>query len=441
MFPSIRVCEELPLPRMARVTRKFPDERIEDLDAVVSGQIRACVKGLQGTANPKARVREGDRIAIAVGSRGIARLADIVASTVAELRRLGAVPFIVPGMGSHGGGTPEGQKAVLAEYGVTEQTVGAEIISSMEVTEVGCTRSGVRVYFDKAAFSADGVVPINRIKKHTDFHGPIESGLMKMMAIGLGKIRGATEIHKVGPPLLPTVIPEVAETIIARCPILFGIGVVENAYGHISRVEAIPKDSIRESEERLLTLSKELSPVIPVDADVLIIDEMGKDISGCGMDTNVIGRIRIMGVEEPKSPKISRIVVLDMTHKSEGNASGLGVADFTTKRLADKIDFAKFYTNEVASAMSERGKLPMALATDRDAIKAGLLCCWLKDPSSAKVIRIKNTMTLDDFYVSESLIPEITRVPGVVSIGAVHDIGFDADGSIMNTWASASAEI
>ncbi len=429
MFPSIGVPEEFQLPRMARVTREFNDQQIHDLDAVVRQQIRACLAG------PRGQIGEGDRIAIAVGSRGVARIAEIVASTVAELRRLGAVPFIVPAMGSHGGGTPEGQRAVLAEYGVTEHAMGAEIISSMEVVEVGCTRSGVKVYFDKAAFDADGVVPINRVKKHTDFHGPIESGLMKMMAIGLGKIRGATEIHKVGPPLLPTVIPEVAEVLIARCPILFGIGVVENAYGHIARIQAIPADAMRESEAKLLELSKELSPVIPVDADVLIVDEIGKDISGCGMDTNVVGRIRVRGIEEPESPRISRIVVLDMTDKSEGNASGLGIADFTTKRLADKIDFVKFYTNEVASAMSERGKLPVALATDRDAIKAALLCCWLKDPSSARMIRIRNTMALDDFYVSESLLPEISRVPGTRVVGELQEICFDAGGAAVNAWA------
>jgi len=428
VLPPVRVSVDMKLPRMARVLRKFDDTRVPDVRDTASREIRNLVE------SGIIKICSGARIAIAVGSRGVASIDTIVRATVDELKEMGAKPFIVPAMGSHGGATAEGQMAVLAGYGVTEENVGAPICSSMEVVEIGTTKTGIPVYIDRIAYGSDGIIPINRVKKHTDFRGRIESGVMKMLSIGLGKEKGASAIHYAGPPMLSEVIPEVAKIVIERAPVLFGMAVVENAYGQVARLKAIPAQQIEDEEANLLELAKQLSPMVPVDADVLIIDEMGKDISGGGMDSNVIGRIRIRRVPEPDKPDIFRVVVLDLTDKSEGNASGLGIADFTTKRLVDKIDFHAFYTNEIASAMTERGKIPIALATDLDAIKAALLCCWMVKSESARIVRIKNTMILDEFYISEPLLDEVSRLPGVVSIGPLHDLEFEPDGSIVDVW-------
>ncbi len=428
MLPPVRVSAEMKFPRMARVTRRFDDTRVADVRDTARREIRNLAEsGMIG-------IPSGAKIAIAVGSRGVASIDTIVRGIVDELREMGADPFIVPAMGSHGGATGQGQAAVLAGYGIAEETVGAPVRASMDVVEIGTTTMGIPVYIDRIAYESDGIVPVNRVKKHTDFRGKIESGLMKMLSIGLGKEKGASAIHSAGPPILGDVIPEVAEIMIERAPVLFGMAVVENAYGQVARLKAIPAQQIRHEEEKLLEVSKQLSPVVPVDADVLIIDEMGKDISGGGMDSNVIGRIRIRRVPEPDKPDIFRVVVLDLTDKSEGNASGLGIADFTTKRLVDKIDFNAFYTNEVASAMTERGKIPIALATDLDAVKAALLCCWMVPSESARIVRIKNTMVLDEFYVSEPLLDEASKLSGVVSVGPLHELEFGVDGSIVDVW-------
>jgi len=415
-------------PKVARIVRRFEGPTVADVEGTVKQEIR----GLAETG--KLRVKPGARIAVAVGSRGVADIQLITKTTVAVLRELGADPFIVPAMGSHGGATAPGQAAVLAGYGITPETVGAPVRATMEVVQLGTTSMGVPVYLDRIAFESDGIVPVNRVKKHTDFRGRIESGLMKMLAIGLGKEAGASAIHSVGPPNLAVAIPEVAELIMAKAPVLFGMAVVENGYGKVAKLKAIPVGQIRAEEEKLLELAKDLSPVVPVDADVLVVDEMGKEISGGGMDSNVIGRIRIRRVPEPDKPDIFRVVVLNMTDKSEGNASGLGIADFTTKRLVDKIDFRAFYTNEVASAMTERGKVPIALATDLDAIKAALLCCWMVPPERARIVRIKNTMALDEFYASEPLLGEVAKLPGIVSIGPLEGMEFGPDGSIRDVW-------
>lgn len=428
MFPDVHVSADMKFPRMARVTRRFDDTAVLDVRDAVRREIQNLAR------SGMIRISPGAKIAIAVGSRGIASIVTIISATVDELREMGADPFIVPAMGSHGGATGQGQKAVLAGYGITEETVGAPIHSSMDVVKVGTTRIGIPVYIDRIAYESDGIVPINRVKKHTDFRGKIESGLMKILSVGLGKEKGASAIHSAGPPILSDVIREAGEMIIDETPVLFGIAILENAYRRVAMVKAIPAQQIRYEEEKLLEASWQLSPMVPVDADVLIIDEMGKDISGGGMDSNVIGRIRIRRMPEPDKPDIFRVVVLDLTDRSEGNAAGLGIADFTTKRLVDKIDFNAFYTNEIASAMTERGKIPMALATDLDAVKAALLCCWMVPPESARIVRIKNTMVLDEFYVSEPLLDEVSQLPGIVSVGPLDELAFRDDGSIVNVW-------
>lgn len=429
VIPYVRVSQEMKLPKMARITRKFDSTAIPDVEGKTRQEIRELAE------SGRISVPSGAKIAIAVGSRGITNIDTVVRATVDELKRMGADPFIVPAMGSHGGSTAQGQAAMLAGYGITEEGVGAPIRSSMDVVRIGTTKIGIPVYIDRIAYESDGIIPINRVKKHTDFRGKIESGLMKMLSIGLGKEKGVLAIHGAGPPMMASLIPEVAEIIIEKAKVLFGIAIVENAYAKIARLKAIHAKEIQQEEEKLLEVAKELSPMVPVDADLLIIDEMGKDVSGAGMDCNVIGRIQIRRVPEPDKPEIFRVVVLDLTDKSEGNASGLGMADFTTKRLVDKIDFNAFYTNEIDSAMALRGKIPMALATDLDAVKAALLCCWMVPSESARIVRIKNTLVLDEFYVSEPLLDEVRTLPGVISIGSLEELGFNDDGSIFDVWS------
>jgi hypothetical protein len=428
MFPAIAIEREMKFPRMVRIERNIPNECYQDVEYAVATEL------LRFWRKFPSRTLDGKKIAVAVGSRGIANLASIIKAVTAELKNRGATPIIVPAMGSHGGGTAQGQLNVLKEYGITEASVNAQIHSSIDVIEIGKTKSGVPVFFDDFAMKCDCIVPINRIKKHTDFTGRIESGLLKMLAIGLGHEIGAATIHQQGVPSLSTIIQEAAELIISRAPIYFGIGIVENGHHNTAKVRAIAAKDFKQEEEKLLRLSNMLLEKVPLDADVLIVDQIGKDISGCGMDTNAVGRIGLRGIEDPRSPNIFRIVVLDLTDKSEGNPSGIGIADFTTKKVIGKINFSDFYINEVASGMSERGKIPMAFATDRDAIKAALLCCWGRPTEKMRVLRIKNTNELSTFFISEELVQEATKLSALKSIGQAEEFDFDSYGSIKKGW-------
>lgn len=426
MIPCISFPKKVNFPRMLRVNRKFNAPTIDNVQKATRDEINSVLS--------KMSIKVGGKIAIAVGSRGIADLPIIICTVISELKKKGLKPFIVPAMGSHGGATAVGQKTVLKNYGITEENMGVPIRSSMKVVKVGNTSTGMPVYLDKIAFESDGIIPINRVKKHTDFTGQIESGLCKMLVIGLGKEVGAINIHRVGSPNLAKVIPEVAEIIINKAPVLFGIAIIENGYHKVAKIKAVIASNFRSEEVKLLELANSFFPKVPVDADLLIIDEMGKEISGGGIDSNVIGRIQIRGVKEPDEPRIFRVVVLDVTKISNGNVSGLGIADFTTKRLVDKINFKAFYTNEVVSGMTERGKIPIALATDRDAIAAALNSCWMVPPERARVVRIKNTMVLDKFYITEALKNDVQKLSDIVSIELPKTIMFNKDGSICNDW-------
>ena len=426
MIPAISFPKKVNFPRMLRVTRKFNAPTIDNLEKNIRDEIDSVLN--------KVSLKTGGKIAVAVGSRGISDLAKIVQTVISELKERGFKPFIVPAMGSHGGATAEGQKEILAHYGITEKDMGAPIRSSMEVVKIDTTSEGIPIYFDKIAFESDGIIPINRVKKHTDFTGPIESGLGKMLVIGLGKDTGAINIHRVGPPNLTKIIPEAAQIIINKTPVLFGIAVVENSYHKIAQIKAILASNFRTEEAKLLIFANSLLPKIPVDTDVLIVDEMGKEISGGGMDSNVIQRIPLQERNKSTFPHIFRVVVLDITEVTNGNASGLGVADFTTKCLVDKIDFKAFYTNELVSGLTETGKIPMALATDRDAIAAALNTCWMIPDQRARIVRIKNTMILDKLYVSENLRNEIEKLTDLVSIGKPEEMRFNKDGTLDKDW-------
>lgn len=389
-------------PRMVEVRQRIEAPRLEDPITAIRMELRG--KGIGD------RIRPGSKIAITAGSRGIARYAEILAAVVEEVKGAGGEPFLIPAMGSHGGATPEGQVRVLRSLGITPETVGAPIKASMEVEMIGRLIDGTPVYVDRLALGADGIIVVGRVKPHTDFKGRIESGLMKMMAIGLGKQKGAETIHGRGPEGYHRLIPEAARMIMERAPIILGLAIVENARHEIAIVKALEPREIEAEEERLLVRAKELLARLPFrEIDVLIVDEIGKNISGTGMDTNVVGRFWLPGEEEPRAPRIRRIVVLDLSEETHGNAIGIGLADFTTHRVFSKIDYHETYVNSLTAGSPETARIPIHLPSDREAIAMAIRTCWLADPEDARVVRIRNTLELERFWISESLMETVRR--------------------------------
>ncbi|MGD9155963.1 MAG: lactate racemase domain-containing protein [Bacillota bacterium] len=390
------------LPKLLKVRQKFPTEKISDLEAEIKRQIYR--KEVQKIIKPR------QKIALAVGSRGISNLSLIVKTVVACLKNLGAQPFIVPAMGSHGGATAEGQREVLNTYGINEATLKAPVISSMEVVKLGETRGGIPVYFDKKAFEADLIVPVNRVKPHTDFKGEIESGLCKMLVIGLGKHEGCSRVHKEGFERFDQVIPEVAAKILKKAPIGFGIAILENSYEETALVKAIEAKDFLNEEPILLKKAKEMMPKILLpEIDVLIVEQLGKDISGAGMDPNIIGRTTKGKINNFDGPDIKRIVLLDLTEATHGNACGIGLADYITKKAKNKVDYIATYANSIASGNPEAGRIPITLDTEFEAVVAALKCCNRSDENNPKIVRIKNTLNLEYIYVSENMLPIINQ--------------------------------
>lgn len=417
------------LPRMVRIRQKIHTPKIDDYVSALRVELEK--------AGLRERIKPGAKIAITAGSRGIVHIAEILATIVREVRAAGGEPFIVPAMGSHGGATPEGQIEVLRKLGVTPETVGAPIHASMEVEEIGRLSNGAPVYVDRLALKSDGIIVVNRVKPHTDFKGRIESGLMKMMVVGLGKQKGAEVIHRYQLEGYHKLIPEAARLIMRRAPIIMGVAIVENARHEIAMIKALKPEEIEEEEAKLLEVAKDLMARIPFkEIDVLIVDEMGKDISGVGMDTNVIGRFWASPEEyEARTPKIKRIVVLDLSEESNGNAVGIGLADLTTERLVSKIDFNATFMNCLTSTWPETAKIPPFLPNDRDAILMAIRCCGPIDPLKAKIVRIKNTLELEYMWISESLY-EIVRQDKELSerieiLGEPEEMQFDVLGNLV----------
>jgi hypothetical protein len=406
---------------MLRVRQTFPRPRVEDIP-------RAVAEALDRARPP---IRRGDTVAVGAGSRGIADIAVIVGATVRWLQDQGARPFIVPAMGSHGGGTAEGQVSVLEHYGITEAAMGCPIRATMDVVQVG-EALGLPVWLDRYAAEADWIGLVNRIKPHTDFKGSIESGLFKMMTIGLGKHRGAIQAHRANIHHgYETVITAVGREMLARARIAFGLGVVENGYDETARIEAFTAATMEEGERRLLEDARKWMARLPFSPlDVLIVEEMGKNISGAGMDTNVIGRPSNPHEPFPADPRILWIVVLDLTEESYGNATGLGNADFTTRRLVDKIDMKATLVNCITACAPNGAKIPATYDTDREAIETALGCIGLTPPERARVIRIRNTLRLGEIEVSEVFEPEIARRPDLTVVGAAAPLAFDAAGRL-----------
>ena len=370
------------------------------------------------------KIKPGSRIAIAVGSRGINNIDKIVKGLVDILKELGARPFIVPAMGSHGGGTGAGQAFILAEYGISEQTMGVPILSSMEVIQVGAISEPVSfpVYMDAHAHDADGTIVINRVKAHTDFHGTHESGIVKMLVIGLGKHKQAALMHDFGADGLRDFIPLAAGVVLETGKILGALAIIEDGHENTAAIEFASAENFFAVDAALLLRSKELMAKLPFDAiDALIVEQMGKDLSGSGMDTNVIGRMRIKG-QPDTAPDCGRIAVLDLTEASHGNAVGVGLADITTRRLADKIDWHITNMNALTSGFLERGFLPIVAEDEMQAID---LATGNKHTADGlKLARIRNTLHLKEVYLTEALLTELLAKGKGEQVGDFEPIGF-----------------
>jgi hypothetical protein len=407
---------------MLRVRQTFPRARLGDIPAGVRSALSAA----------RLPVKRGDTVAVGAGSRGIANIDVIVKAVVDWLKELGARPFVFPAMGSHGGATVEGQRGVLAHYGITEATMGCEIRATMDVVQAG-EALGLPVWLDTIASEADWIGLANRVKPHTDFKGSIESGLFKMMTIGLGKYKGATQYHRANVNHgYETVITAVGREMLTKARIGFGLGIVENGYDETARVEAFNAADLEAGERRLLKDAREWMARLPFSPiDVLVVEEIGKNISGAGMDTNVIGRPSNPHEPFPADPKILWIAALDLTEESGGNATGIGNADFTTRRLAEKIDWKPTAINCLTACAPNGAKLPLVFDSDREAVENALNCIGLTKPELARVIRIKNTLVLGEIECSEVFQPEIAKRPDLVVVGEGRPLAFDAAGQIV----------
>jgi nucleotide-binding universal stress UspA family protein len=391
---------EIKIPKMIKVKQTFESQRIDDIENEVVKQLK------KEEINRK--IKANQKIAIAVGSRGVANIGKIVKKTGQYLNSIGTIPFIVPAMGSHGGATAEGQLEVLKSYGITEETMSMEIKSSIQVVEIGRTEKNIPVYMDKIAYEADMVIVINRVKPHTDFRGSIESGICKMMAIGLGKYKGCSRLHQEGLENFTELIPSVAEVFIKNSNVGFGIAIVENAYDETAIIEAIPVERFFEDEPKLLKIAKKKMPKIMLPRiDVLVVEQIGKDITGSGMDTNIIGRTRLGKTPNFDGPDIERIVVLGLSEPTHGNAAGIGLAEFTTREVFEKLDFVSTYRNVIAAGNPDVGRIPLIMANEKEAIVAAIKCCSNIDYDNPKIVRIKDTLHLGEIYISENMIESI----------------------------------
>ena len=406
------------LPRWALVHRTLDRTEIEDVDAAVHAAIAA-------DAAVPGSIRPGSRVALAAGSRGIDRIDAVVAAMVREVRAAGAEVFVVPAMGSHGGATAEGQLEVLASLGMTQERLGCEIRSSMETVQLGEVDGGIPVFIDRIALQeADAIIPINRVKPHTDFTGPVESGLLKMIAIGLGKQKGADTFHAQGFDAFAELIPRVAAFSLAQAPIPFGLALLENGYARLRRVEAVPAAAI-DTRERILRDEADsyLARLPFADLDVLVLDRIGKDISGLGMDSNVVGRY--YSGPTGRGTSIQRIFLRDLTDETEGNAVGIGMADVGHQRAVARMDAPKTYMNCVTAKTPEGARVALTVGTDRQGIDLSLACCLKVDPRSARIARIRDTKHLEWFLASEALLDELRARSDCEIQGEAAPIRFD----------------
>jgi hypothetical protein len=423
-------------PRMVRIRQKFDAQRLTDVAGEVTRQL--------GKLHLGEKVRPGQTVAITAGSRGIANVALITKAICDHVRGLGAIPVIIPAMGSHGGGTAQGQREIIESYGVTEEYTGAEIRSSMETVIVDQTPQGIPVHFDRNAYECDHVIVAGRVKPHTGFAGEIESGLHKMMLIGLGKHAGAKIYHRaILDYSFREIIEAVAAVVLKKCKVLCGVAMVENAYDETALIEAVPPETFYEREKELLKLARKGMPRLPFkEVGLLIVDEIGKNISGSGMDTNVVGRKFIGNPDEGRDDVCcKRIFIRGLTEETHGNACGIGLAEFTNRRTVEQMDVNVTRINALTGGHPTAAAIPVAFETDREVLTAALQTVGLDEPENAKVVQISNTLNVGDVLVSEAYLPEVERRGDLEIVDGPFEMEFDRDGFLLPVAAAGAAAV
>lgn len=411
LFKSIPVRQQLPVQKIS------PSELPGKMNAALQRVIK--------------RIRPGMHIGITVGSRGIDQMVLTLRLLVDAIKREGAVPYLVPCMGSHGY-TAAGQRLILEGLGVTEESVGAPVVSKDDLVLLQGKDGAKDAWIDRFLYECDGIIVLNRIKPHTAFHGPVESGLQKMIAVGMGKQRGASACHKNGFADMANTVMRTAQTVLATQKILFGVAIIENANGELAILEGVPAEEIGRREPELLLQAKEMAPSLPFDSiDLLIVDEMGKNISGSGMDTNVIGRYPTEGMTG--GPKVKQLVVLSLTAASEGSGHGMGFADLISARLFHALRLESTYPNGLTNRTCAPAKIPPIMPNDKMAIQAGIRCCALNDPSEIRAVRIRNTHDLSELYVSPAMLKQSKRL--LTILDSAKEIAFDENGVILDEWS------
>lgn len=389
-----------PLPKLYKIQQLFDKTFLEDVQGTLKCELRK--KEIDKAVHP------GDRVAVAVGSRGIKNLCLIVRTVIEDIQKKGGIPFIVSAMGSHGNGTEQGQREVLESYGITEENMGVEVITAVDVNYLGQTPSGKKVYFDKAAMEADAIIPINRIKLHTDFVGDLQSGLCKMLVIGLGNQIGCSSIHEEDPDEFAKIIEDAAKLILQKCNIIYGVGVIENAYDETFMVEAVAAEGLIEREKELVKIARQKMPVlIPPKIDVLIVEEIGKNISGAGYDPNILGKSSVLKQFCLPVPEIKRMVLLGITPQSHGNAIGIGLFDVTVRKVFEQLDYGAMYANAIACRCIEDCRVPLVAADEQEAIRVAIKCIRNVDKKDLRIVKIKNTLELEYIQVSNTVLDDI----------------------------------
>ena len=415
-----------PIPKMVRIRQNFDRSHIPMEDIASTVQKELDREDLGG------KIKPGMKIAITCGSRGMTNNALMARAMVDFVKSKGAEPYIVAAMGSHGGATAEGQTQILKDYGITEEAMGCPVKSSMETVQIGL--SGVRkqpVFVDKNASEADGILLFNRIKPHTSFRGPYESGLMKMMAIGLGKQKGAESIHHQSPAIMHELVEEYGRTILENCPILGGIAVIENAYDDTYLIKGLTPQEIIDEEPKLKEISyKTIAHLLFDECDVLVVDKIGKNISGDGMDPNISGRF-VLPQYCSGGIQAEKVVILDITDETHGNAQGIGLAEVTTRRLVNRMKLEMTYPTGVTNTFLHLMKIPMIMDNDREALQLALMCCpEAEDHDHMKMIRIPNTAHIGEIEISEGLLPQAKANPNIEILTDLYDLPFDSEGNL-----------
>ncbi|HSR11552.1 MAG TPA: lactate racemase domain-containing protein [Thermodesulfobacteriota bacterium] len=418
-----------PLPRVFKIRQKIASPRLGD----VEGEMNSLLDRF-GLSK---KVKPGERVALTAGSRGIRDKAKVLKVIASRLKALGAQPFLVPCMGSHGGATAEGQVKMLHHLGITEEYVGVPIVSSMEVKEIGRTSFGTPVLVDKnICEKADKIVVVNRIKPHTDFDFEVESGISKMIVIGMGKHQGALMAHRLtirnG---FPAIFKEVLPITRKALPFFFGVGIIENQYDQTASLHLLEPQNFYDGEKELLIRARQIMPRLPFkQMDILVVDEIGKNITGAGMDPNVTGRLYFIGSPPLKEPKITRIFARDLTPETQGNAIGIGFADYTTKRLVEKIDPVPTRINSITGMGPECGRIPIAYDRDRDALQDAFDNSGVLDPKELRLVWIKNTLELEYLWAAESMLSEVKKNPNLEVVAPPQEITFDPKGNMVMEW-------